>query len=244
MKIKYLILYLAILALAACAPAARTVQPANTSVPAATTEQLVNTSVPAATTEEPVNTSAPAATVGTPVVTQAETTNTIDATCIRNSTETQLLINYLQGYCLQYPVGYDISFQNESALVVMKGSILNAEDPMLFIKVEPANGMTVEQAADQLVADYSVPGLEVKRENLQIDQEPAIRIDGLTGQDINRQVVVVHNDRVFRLSIMPMQGSPDVNAQAETLYNTVVQSFNFRPDSNLCPDCPPAAETP
>jgi hypothetical protein len=94
------------------------------------------------------------------------------------------------------------------------------------------------------VADYSVPGLEVKRVPLVIDQEQAIMLDGLTGESPNRQVVVLHNDRLYHMTIIPMEGSPGINAQAEALYNTLIQSFTFRPETNLCPDCPPPTETP
>ncbi len=198
----------------------------------------------AARAEQLANTSAPAGPVVTEVVTQAEATDKIEAICIRNSEETQLLINIVQGYCLQYPIGYDIAFPNEKEIMLVKRSILNPEDPILFIDVEPSEGRSVEQAADQLVADYSVPGLEVKRVPLSIDQEHAIMLDGLTGQDINRHVVVVHNDRLYHLTIMPMDGSPEVHAHAEALFNTVIQSFNFRPETNLCADCPPSSETP
>lgn len=143
MKVRHLILFFAILTLSGCAQAIRS-------------EQLANTL-------------APAGPMDTAVVTQAEATSKIEAKCVRNSEETQLLINFVQGYCLQYPIGYDISFPNEMEIMLMKGSVLNSEDPSLFIKVEPTDGMTVEQVADQLTADYSVPGLEVKRVPLEID---------------------------------------------------------------------------
>jgi hypothetical protein len=128
--------------------------------------------------------------------------------------------------------------------MLVKRSVLNPDDPKLIITVEPANGRTVEQVADQMVSDYSVPGLEVKRIPLELDEEQAIRLDGLTGESINRQLVVVHNDNVYHLTFIPMPGSSDVNAQAEALYNTVIQSFNFRPETNICTDCPPSTETP
>ena len=198
----------------------------------------------AARSEQLANTSAPAGPVVTAVVTQAEAINKIEAICIRKSEETQLLINLAQGYCLQYPNGYDIVFPNEMEIMLVKRSILNAEDPKFMINVEPTNGKTVEQVADQLAADYGVPGLEVKRVPLEIDQEQAIMLDGLTGQDPNRQVVVIHNDRLYHMTITPMENSPDVLAQAEALFNSVIQSFNFRPETNLCPDCPPPSENP
>jgi hypothetical protein len=211
MKIKHSILFIAMLTLSACAQTVRA--------------------------EQQTNTSATAAPVVDAVVTQAEATNTMEARCFRNSEATQLLINFAQEYCLQYPTGYDIAFQSEADTMLVKQSILNAEDPNLIINIDPADGKTIEQFADQLVADYSIPGLEVKRESLVIDQEPAIRIDGLTGQDPNRQVVVIHNDRFYHLTFVLMQNSPEVRAQAEALYNTVIQSFSFHPETNLRGDC-------
>jgi hypothetical protein len=231
MKIRYSILFLATLVLSGCAQTAKS-------------EPVTNTSAPADPVGAAVVTQGTATIKDTEVITQTEATNKIDTICFRNSEQTRLLINSPQGYCLQYPVGYDIAIDSEIAIMLMKRSVLNPEDPKLIINVEPAGGRTVEQVADQLVADYSVPGLDVKRTPLVIDQEQAIRLDGLTGESINRQVVVVHNDRLYHLTFIPMQGSSDVNAQAEALYNTVIQSFNFRPDTNLCTDCPPPSETP
>lgn len=229
MMIKQLILFLAILTLSACNQVVSPEQPVRL-------EQ-------APSSEQPANTPAPASPAATSVVTQAEVPSKIEAICFRNSEETQLLINSPQGYCLQYPVGYDIAIGNGTKIMVVKHTPLNAEDPNVFINVEPAGGRTVEQVADQLIADYSVPGLEVKRESLVIDGEQAIRIDGLTGQDPNRHVVVIHNDRLYHLTIT-LQNTPDMLAQTEALYNTVIQSFTFHPETNLCTDCPLASETP
>ena len=231
MKLRHIILFLVILTLSACAQSNRSGQMANTSAPAdLATSAVVNQT-------EATN-------IVTATVTQSETTNKIEAICFRNSEQTQLLINSPQGYCLQYPVGYDIAIGNGTKIMVVKRTPLNSEDPNVFINVEPADGRTVEQVADQLIADYSVPGLEVKRKSLVIDGEQAIRIDGLTGQDPNRHVVVIYNDRLYHLTISLMQNTPEVVAQAEALYNTVIQSFTFHPETNLCMDCPTPSETP
>ncbi len=237
MKIRYFILSIAILILSACAQTARAEQLANTSIPAG----LVATEV--ANQSEAANEAVTQAEVTTKPAFQTETTDKIEARCFRNSEETQLLINSVPGYCVQYPVGYDIAFLNDMEIMLMKRSVLNAEDPHLFISVKPADGMTVEQVADKLVADYTVPGLEVKRVPLIIDQEPAIMLDGLTGEDPNRQVVIVQNDRIFHMTIAPITNSPDVLAQAEALYNTAIQSFTFHPETNLVSDCPPSSDT-
>ncbi len=236
MKIRYFLLFIAILTLSACAQAARAEQLANTSVPAGLEV------TPVATQSEATNEAVTQSEVANKPAIQAEATNKIEARCVRNSEKTQLLINSVLGYCIQYPIGYDIVFQNEMEIVLVKRSVLNAEDPHLTINVKPADGMTVEQVADQLVADYSVPGLEVKRVSLKIDQEQAIVLDGLTGQDPNRQVVVVQNDRIVHMTIAPITNSTDGLAQAEELYNTAIQSFTFHPETNLYGDCPPSSE--
>ncbi len=233
MKIRYFMLVFAILALSACAQAARAEPLATTSASADLLAAAVAAQSGATnkvvTQSEATNKPA----------TQAEATSKIEALCTRNSEETQLLINDIQRYCLQYPVGYDMAIENEMAIALFKRSTLNSEDPSVFITVEPAGGRTVEQVADQLVADYSFPGMEVKRVSLKIDQEQAIALDGLTGESINRHVVVLHNDRLYHMTIMPMD-----SAQAEGLYNILIKSFNFRPETNLCPDCPPTTQTP
>lgn len=159
--------------------------------------------------------------------------------CVRESDATRLLMNGVQGYCLQYPAEYDLAIPNESQIMLIKSSMVNVSEPSAHITVRPSEGKTVEQVADQLEADYAVPGLEVTRTSITIDEETAIVVDGLTGQDVNRQVVVVHGDRLYQLSFMPMDNTQEeVYQVAEQLYEIVVRSFNFNLGSNLCPDCP------
>jgi hypothetical protein len=93
MKLRHIILFVAILALSACAQAAKP--------------------------EQAANTAAPIDPAGTAVVTQAEATNKIEAICFRNSEETQLLMNFAQGYCLQYPAGYDIALESEMDIMLV-----------------------------------------------------------------------------------------------------------------------------
>lgn len=182
---------------------------------------------------------APASVTGSKVEGALQSSVSDTGKCLRDSDETRLLVNIAQNYCVQYPAGYDIAYPNESEIMLIQRSMLNVEDPSAHIQVLPAEGMTVEQAADKLVADYAVPGMEVKRTSLTVGDEQAIMLDGLTGQDVNRQLVVIHNDRLYHLVFMPMDESQaEVYLQAQTLYDTVVRSFNFRPDTNLCADCP------
>jgi hypothetical protein len=177
------------------------------------------------------------------VFTDAETGQTFTVKCSRSSNEVLLLVNSVLGYCLQYPPEYDIFFPNESEIILFKRSVLNANEPRVSITVQPAGEKTLEQAADQIAQDYVIPGTEPVRETLTMDGEPAIMLGGLSGQDPNRQVVVQHNNQLYHLFFIEFNQSDPEYAQSETLYNTVIESFNFSPDSNACPGCPPESDT-
>jgi len=177
-------------------------------------------------------------------LTDPESDQPITGKCGRNSDEVRLLINAVQGYCLQYPAEYDVIHPNESETRLFKRSVLNVSEPSVSIKVQPSGGTTVDQAADGYLAAYTLPESEMVRKSLTIDGEVAIMLDRLPGQDINRQVFVLHNGYLYQLSFMPMDESrPEVYAQSEALYTTVIQSFNFNPESNACPDCPLDSDT-
>jgi hypothetical protein len=175
------------------------------------------------------------------VETEAQSIQDIESICTHNSDQTRLLINFVHGYCLQYPAEYDLAFGNGKQVMFFKNSILNTSEPNFHIDVQPAGGMTIEQAADKILEVYAIPGIEHPRLEITIGGEKAIMLDGLSGQDPNRQVVVIHEDTLYTLYFMQMDKSqPELVAQAEELYNTVIQSFNFRPEANACPDCLPS----
>jgi hypothetical protein len=179
------------------------------------------------------------------VFVDAETGQTITAICSRSSDEVRLLINSVQGYCLQYPAEYDVFLPNKSEAKLFKRSILSGSEPSVMIRVQPAGEVTLEEAADQIARVYAIPGTEPVRAPLVIDGEPATMLDGLSGQDPNRQVVVLHDDQLYYLTFLEFgKDMPEEYAQFESLYNTVTQSFNFRPGSNACPDCPEPEKGP
>ena len=177
------------------------------------------------------------------VFTDAETGQPVTVKCSRSSEDVRLLINSVQGYCLQYPIAYDIFFPNESEIVLFKRSVLNATEPRVSISVQPAGNVTLERTADQIAQVYAVPGTEPISETLTIDGEEAIMLGGLSGQDPNRQVVVQHKDQLFHLIFIEFNESNPEYTQFEKLYNTVIHTFNFNPNSNPCPGCPPESDT-
>jgi len=139
----------------------------------------------------------------------------------------QILTNEKHGYSLRYPAGYDVQYPNEYETVIFVGSLLNVEQPRVTIEVRDAAGRAVDQVAGELVAEIPA-GFDVPRTSILIDGEQAVVLDHLPGQDINRQVVFVHEDRLYRMMFVPVgEDYGEVFAQMEDLYATVINSFRF-----------------
>jgi hypothetical protein len=141
---------------------------------------------------------------------------------------TQLLRNEAHGYCLLYPDGYQAQYPNESQVVLFVGSLMNHQQPRASIAVEEAAGRSAAQVADELAASFA--GFDVKRSSTTIGDQEAFVLDNLPGQDTNRQVVLVHGGRLYRLMFTPLGADyGEVGAQTGVLYATVVESLRFLP---------------
>jgi hypothetical protein len=73
----------------------------------------------------------------------------------------------------------------------------------------------VEAAADEVVAEF--PGFELERRVEQIAGHQAIVLDNVPGQDLNRRVLIVTNDRLYDLTFAPLE-----HPAMEQFYNTIV----------------------
>jgi hypothetical protein len=104
-------------------------------------------------------------------------------------------------------------------------------DAWLAITMESAAGRTAAQVAEAQIAAVG-PGFNITTMPLMIDNEPAVVIDGLPGQDSTRKVLIVHADRLYTLTFTPWYPSPAGAAQLtplEDLYTLVTQTFRFLP---------------
>ncbi len=138
-----------------------------------------------------------------------------------------VLTNKEHGYSLYYPIGYNVQYPNENETVISVGSLLNVEQPRVYIEVREATGHTAAQVADELMTEFTV-GFDVKRTSVMIDGEEAVVLDNVPGQDINRLVIVVHDDRLYKLTFVPMgEEYGKVYALMEDLYATIINSFRF-----------------
>jgi hypothetical protein len=146
--------------------------------------------------------------------------------CPLATTGTQLLTNADHGYCLLYPTGYDLVQPNPDETVILVGSLLDVEHPKAFINVQDAAGRTAAQVADEVEA--GMPGFAIQRGSVTIGGEEAVVLDNVPGQDFNRQLVVVHDGRLYKFMFVPADPSlGDLYARMEELYSTMINSFEF-----------------
>ena len=148
--------------------------------------------------------------------------------CPEPATGEALLENEQHGYCLLYPAEYTIERPNDSATVLVIDSLLNVSDPRLHIELADTEGRTLAGIADQVAADYSIPGMEIERSQVTVGGEEALVLDKLPGQDINRRVLFTHNGRLYNLMFSPAsEDAGETYERMEQLYSLVLNSFTF-----------------
>jgi hypothetical protein len=137
------------------------------------------------------------------------------------------------GFSVDLPKGYQVSNPNDSEVMFLaSGEGHPSEDrAAAFIFVEPANGRTAEQVATEIAEDNkSVMGPGYTGGNItvmEIDGETAYSVGGLTGQDINRRLYMVHNDQLYWMMFVPDTTLAPAYQQMEDLYALIVNTFNF-----------------
>ena len=215
-----LLLYLL---LVACAPTT----PAATSVSGATAEATaVEATVEPTTTPEEETDSV---TTPEPITDTVQVKNTAASGCPEPSAETQLVSDPVAGYCFLIPTGFSTaSFTDE--LVVYAPETTPGHRERAFVNVEAAGGRTLEESVQAIVdeVEAAMPGFTATQSSLTLGGVPAIRIDNLPGQDINRKVFAINGDRLYTLTFVPFEAErPDATAEAEELYTLMLSSFVF-----------------
>ncbi len=205
------LLILALL-IAACSPTGGSQEPAAT-LPAATETTTAATAAPteAAATDMPATAEAPAEAAACPTPTD----------------DTYLLRNPQHGYCLLYPATHKVERPNADEVNLVIGSLLNTTEPRANIRVVTGDGVTAEDFADDIVASFE--GFDVARSETTVAGEPAVVLDNLPGQDINRQIIFTHEDRLFHVFLSPIDpASPEA---LDTFAQGILESFTFMPVS-------------
>jgi hypothetical protein len=145
----------------------------------------------------------------------------------------QVYSNPQAGYCLAIPETYSVAEFETGAVWIGPNVQVGMEPGLPFLAIEapePADGKSAVEAAADFIA-FMLGGMEefeITQAETTLGAEPAVLIDGLPGQDSNRQLIAVHDDLVFRLWLVP--ATPDYGEQyteAMALYSHALETFAF-----------------
>jgi hypothetical protein len=192
----------------------------------APTVQVTPTAVPASeATAEP--TGEPAGEATTAPVAEADAA----PTCPPVSGEAQLFADETSGFCFHVPAGFTATRHAlGSSLIVFAPETTPGHRERAFVDVELAVSRTAETAADAVI-DALPPGFTITRSAATLGSLPAVVVEGLPGQDIQRKLFAVADDRLFTFTFVPVALSqPDeASAEMEALYASILTSFTALP---------------
>ena len=140
-------------------------------------------------------------------------------------------------YCLAYPADYKVEKPNPEETILVIGGLLNAADPRVHIRVTDADGATADTAADRVVADFK--DFPLDRSVRTVAGEPAVVLDKVPGQEINRRVIFVKDGLLYDLMFAPADPLVgDAFQGMEDLQSQVLRSFTFLPAGfEMADDC-------
>lgn len=177
------------------------------------------------------------ATACAPAATQAPATEApatevpAEATaCPTVTSNTKLLTNTEDGYCLLYPADA-VSNSNMPGWVVINPISAPGDipgDAWFYIQVQDATGKTAAQFVDEQIAALG-EGFNISTSEVEVGGEQGVMVDGLPGQDSNRQVFMVHHGRLYNLVFAPWFPNAAEPTPLENLYTMVIHTFRFLP---------------
>lgn len=147
--------------------------------------------------------------------------------CPTPTSETKLLTNAEDGYCLLYPAEYSTTVPYYIVINPISSPDMLGE-AWLYIAIADAAGQTAAQVADELIA-VAGDGFNITRFEVEVDGEQAVVVDGLPAQDSARQVFIVHNERLYNLVFMPWYPNVAEPTPLENLYTMVMDTLHFLP---------------
>ena len=133
------------------------------------------------------------------------------------------------GISLFLPKGTQIAGQDAENVTFFAPSIPNAGHPGLaYIQVTPAGGRTVQEAVEAEKAELG-PGFNISVPAVMgIEDTEAWVVEGLPGQDVNRQVFFVRNNRLYRIVFAPLDPRRgDSYRQALEFYAVITNTLHF-----------------
>jgi hypothetical protein len=144
------------------------------------------------------------------------------------SEETKLLVEENQKYAVSYPANFDVEYYGTQGVAIMRGTRDDYKGARADINLLPTGSMTTQAAVAEYLSMY--PKDELTTATITLDNEEAVVIDGVPGSEINRVVLIIHGENLYKLNFVP--ANPDASAfdEMEALYKVIIESFDFDPE--------------
>jgi hypothetical protein len=148
--------------------------------------------------------------------------------CPAPASGTMLLVDEVHGYCLLHPDIYQVEKKNDRQTALFVESMPGVDQAKLLIEVRSGNGRTVQQAVEELISRYPDFNLQPHYGLTMGGEHVVAVIDKVPGRYLSRQIVMVHDDLLYKLTFIPADGSVgEMYKQMERLFRGVVASFTF-----------------
>jgi hypothetical protein len=156
---------------------------------------------------------------------QASPTRPAEA-CPTATADLKLLTDAQAGYCLLYPAAYSTDISNLIVINPVQDPGDVPGEAWVYVNVVPAEGRTTAQVADEAITAL-VGDFNITKTDIVVDGASGVVVDGMPGQDSNRQLLIVHNDKLYVFTFQPWYPSADGSTPLEGLYTTIVQTLHF-----------------
>jgi len=136
------------------------------------------------------------------------------------------------GLCFSYPHGYTQNPGLDTVDIAAPDLPGTDTKGRFWIEISDSYGLTAEEIADQEVTYAYATGMDVTRWTEKLDGEQAVVLDGMSGQELQRRVYVMHQQTLYVLAFWPARSeNKAAGIQMETLYAAVMNSWTWSPCS-------------
>lgn len=179
-------------------------------------------------------------TATTAIETDTETTDAEAITgCLEPTDGQQLISSTAAGYCFLIPENFSRSEYSDAEgfnLGIFGPESTPGHRERGFVNVTEVTTQTLEGSVQTVVDEVlaAIPGFTPTQSSLVLGGVPAIQLDNLPGQDLNRKIYAVYQDHLYVLTFVPLEAErPDAYAEMEELYALMLDSFRFMPPTGM-----------
>jgi len=150
--------------------------------------------------------------------------------------EAQVFSSDQLGICFSYPQRYTLNPFSET-VAIYGPDYQGTGDPRVgfWLEMSDSYDRTAMRIADEdmvLAVNQGMPRENIAWSAITLGGEPAVVLDGMPGQDLQRRVYVVRDETLYVLAFMPTRSDDQATSdQMEALYSAVTKSWSWSPCS-------------